>query len=441
MKSLKALENKYTLIREAATPPTTATTTAPTTSAAPVAAPTTSAAPVAAPVAAPTTSAAPVAAPVAQSSILTPEELKSLTAAGIPVEPSKINAIVKNPQQLSDIINGLVASIAETNPEALKELLDAAKTNDSNKVNNVLAKYAKLAPAAPAAPAATTGESAKLNEGIPEKLYGIADKVFGDTGVVAKAQDYVEKNPKKIATHLALGALGAMTVGSSGAVLLPVVAAAAAAAIKRSGGGLKGLGTLAANFIDQGKDKKEAITKQITSIPAWEYLKKQIINNNQYNPRQRVDNAPVGTNFPELAKYLEITLTPQEVKKITEQDVPLNLSSPSEATGTEQFQIIKERGVYRIYLTAYGDGKIWRELDAAIAAKPATTPSRRATTRTAKKTVAADPAAAAAAKAKADEEEKMLGTSYTPFASLANKVLKEFHKNSKPLPIEVANKK
>ena len=54
---------------------------------------------------------------------------------------------------------------------------------------------------------------------------------------------------------------------------------------------------------------------------------------------------------------------------------------------------------------------------------------------------AADAAAAAAAKAKAAAEEKMLSTSYTPFTSLANKVLKEFHKNSKPLPIETANKK
>ena len=57
--------------------------------------------------------------------------------------------------------------------------------------------------------------------------------------------------------------------------------------------------------------------------------------------------------------------------------------------------------------------------------------------------------AAAAAKAKAAAGSSGAGpsapaisvASYTPFTSLANKVLKEFHKNSKPLPIETANKK
>ena len=403
MKSLKALEDKYTLIREAVTPPTTATTTAP------------------------TTSAAPVAAPVAQSSILAPEELKSLTAAGIPVEPSKINAIVKDPQQLSDIINGLVASIAETSPEALKELLDAAKTNDSNKLNSVIAKYAKLTSAAPAA---TTGESAKLNEDVSEKLLAIADKVFGDTGAMAKVSDYVQKNPKKIATHLAFGALGAYTPIPYATVIFPVLVSALNAAIKRGGGGLKGALAVAGDILSpRDNAKNQPIKAQITDLVVWKKLKKLIINNNQPG-KSRQPFASLG-DVPDLVDYLKIKLDPLTVKKITVDDVPLFLSSPSKGAGTEQFQIKKVGGVYRLDLIYDGDnGAIWKSLANKAA------PIRRP-----KKTAAADPAAAAAAKAKADEEEKMLGASYTPFTSLANKVLKEFYKNSKPLPIETANKK
>ena len=404
MKSLKALENKYILIREAATPPA-----AP---AAPAAAPAAPAPAPAAPAPAPaatTATAATSAATTTQPSILTPEELKSLNVADSPFQPSKITAIAKDPQQLKtfsqnelpDIISGLVASITQTHPGALKELRDATKTNDINKLNSVLAKYAKLAPAAPGAVPATsvsaatpptTGESIKLNE-------GKFDAVL----------NFFKKNKKQ----LAIGTVGFLLGNIPGAIILPLLVKALQS------------GKLDSYIPGSGKDKP--ITIQVSDRDRWESFKKLIISNNKPGQMARVTQVYIGLITDEELETYFAVLTSQQVGQIVD-GAPLNLTCPAgyDTALEPQFQVVGERGVYVLKLTR--DGNVF---------DPPPAP--------------ADPAAdaAAAAKAKAAAGSSGAGpsapaisvASYTPFTSLANKVLKEFHKNSKPLPIETANKK
>jgi len=301
MKSLKALEDKYTLIREAVTPP-----------------------------AAP---AAPAAAPAAQPSILTPEELKSATAAGILPSASKINAIAKDPQQLNafsqnelpGIINGLLASIAKTYPEALKELGDAVKTNDINKANSVLAKYAKLASAAPVAAPATsaqaatpsaTRESIKLNEdepnnGIMNKISSVASKAL-DT-VQNKVQDLdskLDKIPqissaadtfadtaKTVAPYIALGVVGAFFGGSEFAAVTPAAWYVFKKIISS----------------DAFSNRNNAfISRNVGNNNTWAELKNEFINS---SPSKITRKIGIGA-ISDLATHFDIKLTPSEAKKI-----------------------------------------------------------------------------------------------------------------------------
>ena len=452
MKSLKALEDKYTLIREAVTPPAAPAPVAPAAAPAPAATtatPATSAAP-AATTATPATSAAPAAttatpaAPAAQPSILTPEELKNATAAGILPSASKINAIAKDPQQLNafsqnelpGIINGLLASIAKTYPEALKELGDAVKTNDINKAKSVLAKYAKLASAAPVAapvtnvqatPPPVTGESIKLNEdGIMNKISGVASKAL-DT-VQNKVEDLASKSDKipqissaadtiantaiTVAPYIALGVIGAFFDGAWSAAVAPAAWYVAKKIISS----------------DTFSNRNNAfITRNVGNNNKWAELKNEFINASPSKITRKIGLGAIS----DLATYFDIKLTSSEAKKIKD-GVALNLKSPVEDNKEPQFQITG--GKTSAYVaTITRDGNIWEGL-LKKSAMPKSAARR-------KKPAAADPAAVAAAKAKADEEEKMLSASYTPFTFLANKVLKEFHKNSKPLPIETANKK
>lgn len=380
MKSLKALEGKYTLIREAVTPP-----------------------------------AAPATQPAAQPSILTPEELKSLNAPGSPVQPSKIDAIAKDPEQLKafeqnelpGIIDGLVASIAQTHPEALKELHDAAKANDVNKVNSILAKYAKLTPTASA-----TGESAKLNS------EGLADFWKGVKEFTSKVFNFFKENPK-----FGYGILGLMIAGPLGAAALPLLVTA----IEKGSFGAADKETTV---------KNPAITKEVTNIDAWDALKKQFVDIN-INPAKtgkdikKIKFISIGVipDLPGAMAAYNITLTPQEVKRIIN-DAPLNLISDGNDPAEPQFQLTGgSAGAYK--MTIIKDGNIW------TGAQP-------------------DPG-----KGKNDEEERKKGKgkgqgpspeprNVTPqrlalnsgsFNYNASKVLKEYYRNSKPLPIETANKK
>lgn len=391
MKSLKALEQKYKLINEAGAP-------VPTTAVPRAAQP-----------------AAATAAPAAQPSILTPEELKSLNAPGSPVQPSKIDAIAKDPEQLKafeqnelpGIIDGLVASIAQTHPEALKELHDAAKANDVNKVNSILAKYAKLTPTASA-----TGESAKLNS------EGLADFWKGVKEFTSKVFNFFKENPK-----FGYGILGLMIAGPLGAAALPLLVTA----IEKGSFGAADKETTV---------KNPAITKEVTNIDAWDALKKQFVDIN-INPAKtgkdikKIKFISIGVipDLPGAMAAYNITLTPQEVKRIIN-DAPLNLISDGNDPAEPQFQLTGgSAGAYK--MTIIKDGNIW------TGAQP-------------------DPG-----KGKNDEEERKKGKgkgqgpspeprNVTPqrlalnsgsFNYNASKVLKEYYRNSKPLPIETANKK
>ena len=430
MKSLKALEQKYKLINEAGAP-------VPTTAVPRAAQP-----------------AAATAAPAAQPSILTPEELKSLNAADSPVQPNKIDAIAKDPQQLKafeqnelpDIINGLVASIAQTHPEALKELLDAAKTNDVNKVNSVLAKYAKIAPAAPApatpvtpavgtAPAPVTAqpaaaESTDLNTEAPLQLpapaLGLGGSIMqgvkqGANSVkdwLIKVFNFFKENPK-----LGYAALGFIVAGPLGAAALPLLVTA----IEKG------------SFNAADKDttvKNPAITKEVTNIDAWDALKKQFVDINinlaktgKDIKKIKIISIGVIPDLPGAMAAYNITLTPQEVKRIIN-DAPLNLISDGNDPDEPQFQLTGgSAGAYK--MTIIKDGNLW------TVAQP-------------------NPG-----KGKNDEKEGKKGKgkgqgpspeprNVTPprlalnnsgFNYNASKVLKEYYRNSKPLPIETANKK
>ena len=381
MKSLKALEQKYKLINEAGAP-------VPTTAVPRAAQP-----------------AAATAAPAAQPSILTPEELKSLNAPGSPVQPSKIDAIAKDPEQLKafeqnelpGIIDGLVASIAQTHPEALKELHDAAKANDVNKVNSILAKYAKLTPTASA-----TGESAKLNS------EGLADFWKGVKEFTSKVFNFFKENPK-----FGYGILGLMIAGPLGAAALPLLASA----IEKG------------NWGSGDKDvtnNNAAINKEVTNPDTWTKLK-EYFKSIPLIAGKKVKAASVGV-IPDLSVAYSITLSPQEVKRIAN-GTPINLLSQGNDANEPQFQLTGgNTGSYKI--SVIKDGNLW---PTAPVVGGATDISGTSPTTSTIKTNSIGQ--------KINAKGQYLKNVNSSFNYSAGKVLKEYYRNSKPLPIETANKK
>jgi hypothetical protein len=376
MKSLKALEQKYRLINEVN-------------------------APVAVTPHAATPPAAPTAQPAAQPSILSAEELKKLNDPNSPIQPSKIEAIAKDPQQLKafeqnelpGIIDGLVASIAQTNPEALKELHDAAKANDVNKVNELLLKYSQTAETAPQ-------ESVNLNT-----------EAWGDVWNSIKEFASTIFNFFKQNSKLVYGALGLMIAGPLGAAALPLLATAIEKGNWGTGGGDK----------DVTSNSNTAINKEVTDQTKWNQLK-AYFNSIQTSATagKKVKAASVGV-VRDLSAAYNIALNPQEIKRITD-GTALNLLSPGDSPEEPQFQLTGgNTGSYRI--SVIKDGNLW----AVAPAASGTTASP-----------AASGAPASEVKPK-DQPRNALGR-YTKVNSSfnynASKVLKEFYKNSKPLPIE-----
>jgi hypothetical protein len=378
MKSLKALEQKYRLINEVN---------------APVAVTPHAATPPAAP------AAQPAPQPAAQPSILSAEELKKLNDPNSPLQPSKIEAIAKDPQQLKafeqnelpGIIDGLVASIAQTNPEALKELHDAAKANDVNKVNELLLKYSQTAETAPQ-------ESVDLNTEAWEDVWnGI--KEFAST-----IFNFFKQNSK-----LVYGALGLMIAGPLGAAALPLLATAIEKGNWGNGGGSERDST----------NNVPAINKEVTDPAKWNQLKNRF-STVTASTGKKVKAISVGV-VQNLAAEYGVALTSQETKKIAA-GAPLNLLSPGESPDEPQFQLTGgNTGTYRLTIIKDGD------LGGATI-----TPTLSGADKTAKK--------AATFKAPPLDDPKST-TLTSSFNYNADKVLKEFHKNSKHLPIEVANKK
>lgn len=317
MKSLKALEQKYKLINEANVP---------------VAATPRAATPPAAP------ATQPVPQPVVQPSILSAEELKKLNDPNSPIQPSKIEAIAKDPQQLKafeqnelpGIIDGLVASIAQTNPEALKELHDAAKANDVNKVNALLLKYSQATGAVPQ-------ESVDLNtEGWGDVWNGIKE-------FASSILNFFKQNSK-----LVYGALGLMIAGPLGAAALPLLATA----IEKGNWGSGGGGTS---------------TPSISAVIA------------PATPKANIPAAPAAPAAPATPETPAAKFTPAQKARAKEEYRALQRKGPNKRTTVEDRKMESLKGI--------------------------------------------------------------INSSYTPFGSQYSKVLKEFYRDSKPLPIEIANKK
>ena len=452
MKSLKALEDKYTLIREAVTPP-------------------------AAP-AAPTAPAAP-AAPATPAAPIDPKVLAALNAPDSPIQPKKIEELSKDPaklqayaqNELPKIIDGIVAEITKTNPDAIPEILAAAKRNDLKTVQELLAKYSKKATAAPApaaaAPAAAPvmstasyipNSSNTVTEGIVDDVVSGVKK-FGDT--LSGIFDWFGKH-----SFLAYGALGWVLAGPIGILALPLLVKA-----------LESRGGKGDTSAEARKQKQPIRLKMAIPPEVYNELKELLTNKDlaAYNK----------TKYIGLNSAADFKLDAAERKFLDEGGTIVVTSDPIDPDGTPSvYSLTAFESIIKIkVITAGSDypkpipattdvpaasaapvaAKVTATAAAAAAAQAAATAAeaKAATTKAAADAAPADPAAAAAATAaeaeavaarakaaeaaraaKAADEEKMLGfSSYTPFTSLANKVLKEFYKNSKPLPIEIANKK
>ena len=470
MKSLKALEDKYTLIREAVTPP-----------------------------AAPAAPAAPTApaAPAAPAAPIDPKVLAALNAPDSPLQPKKIEELSKDPaklqayaqNELPKIIDGIVAEITKTNPDAIPEILAAAKRNDLKTVQELLAKYSKKATAAPApaaaAPAAAPvmstasyipNSSNTVTEGIVDDVVSGVKK-FGDT--LSGIFDWFGKH-----SFLAYGALGAVLAGPIGILALPLLVKA-----------LESRGGKGDTSAEARKQKQPIRLKMAIPPEVYNELKELLTNKDlaAYNK----------TKYIGLNSAADFKLDAAERKFLDEGGTIVVTSDPIDPDGTPSvYSLTAFESIIKIkVITAGSDypkpipattyvpaasattyvpaasattdvpaasaapvaAKVTATAAAAAAAQAAATAAeaKAATTKAAADAAPADPAAAAAATAaeaeavaarakaaeaakaaKAADEEKMLGfSSYTPFTSLANKVLKEFYKNSKPLPIEIANKK
>ena len=402
MKSLKALEGKYTLIREAAIPP--AVPAAPATPAAPA------------------VPAAP-AAPAVPAAPLDPKVLAALNAPDSPLQPKKIEEISKDPvklqafaqNELPKIIDGIVAEITKTNPDAIPEILAAAKRNDLKTVQELLAKYSKEAastPAAAPAPAPAAAPVMSTASYIPNSSNTVTEG-FGDT---------VKQWAKDIASWFGFSGLGFAGLG----FLLagPVAALALPLLVKALQGG-SGSGN------DSRNSKLRVIRVQIKKLPdSVKNALTELLTNLDPQQYNKAKNSGVLLGSLDVFDSKEIT------DKIKKQIANNMILSVSDDIGKGLYEIISTEAHFIVkVITAGSDlpqpiAKPLRKVNPA-AGKDVTDPS-------AADKAATDKAAAAVDRARA---KGLTTASYVPFTSLANKVLKEFHKNSEPLPIETANKK
>ena len=378
MKSLKALENKYILIREAATPP---------------------AAPAAPAAAAPATPAVP-AAPV------DPKVLAALNAPDSPLQPKKIEELSKDPvklkayaqNELPKIIDGIVAEIAKTNPTAIPEILAAAKRNDLKTVQELLAKYSKEAASTPAAaPAPAAAPVMSTASYIPNTSNTVTEASWaGFVAGLDKVINWFGKN--KFIMYSGLGlALG----GPLGALALPLLVSA----LEKVGGGGKG---------DGSTNQPETIKKQMDIPPDALTALNGILRGQ--NPSRHNSLMATGVTIPSFPGGV---LTNNE-KYLLDNGAVVVATAPDGSV----YNIKKDGVNYRITVVAAG-ANIEKPSDSADSA--------------ADKKAADDKAAAITPRTRL--KLKGVPDSYTPFVSLSNKVLKEFYENSKSLPIETANKK
>ena len=401
MKSLKALEGKYILIREAATPP-----------------------------AVPTVPAAP-AAPAVPAAPIDPKVLAALNAPDSPLQPKKIEEISKDPvklqafaqNELPKIIDGIVAAITKTNPDAIPEILAAAKRNDLKTVQELLAKYSKEAAAAPAAAPAPAPAA-------PAPVMSTASYIpnSGSTvteGVLDSIKDTALNAVKSFwdwfgFSGVALTALGLVLAGPIAAFALPLLVRSLQASAG-SGNDSKNsnLRIIRINIDKLPANVSERLTNSLTNLSPGNYTKQQ----------------NTGISLADLDEFDKKIVT----NKIKNQVANSWLLSIVTVDGGI-YEIKREGGHYILKVVTPGS-TLPKPLKKGVAADD---PADDATPDAAKKAAAKKAAAATDKATAAVNRARAKGTltaSYVPFPSLANKVLKEFYKNSKPLPIEVANKK
>jgi hypothetical protein len=352
---------------------------------------------------------------------LQPKKIEELSK-----DPAKLQAYAQN--ELPKIIDGIVAEITKTNPDAIPEILAAAKRNDLKTVQELLAKYSKEAAAAPAAAApAAAAPAAAAPAAAP--VMSTASYIPNSSNTVTEGfGDTVKQWGKDLMSWfgfsgLGFAGLGFLLAGPVAAFALPLLVKA-----------LQG-GTGSGN--DSKNSNSRIIRTNIDKLPVNVFTKLVNLLSNQ-PPGNYTKLQNTGISLADLNEFDEKIVT-KKIKTQVANDWLLSIVTDDGGI----YEIKREGGHYILKVVTPGSTLPKPQKKGEAADDPAAAAGKKA---------AADPAAVAAAKAKAAtdkanaavkraKDDGTLGASYTPYTSLANKVLKEFYKNSKPLPIEIANKK
>ena len=206
--------------------------------------------------------------------------------------------------------------------------------------------------------------------------------------------------------------LGYALGGPLGALALPLLVKT----LEKVGGGGKG---------DGSTNQLETIKKQMNIPPSALNLLKSILDGQQ--PSRH--NSLMATGVT-ISSFPPGVFTDNE-KYLLDNGAVVVANAPDGSV----YNIKKDGVNYRIIVVTAGTN-----LPSPISAGSPAAADTVVTNKdaAAKAAAATDKATAAVNRARA---KGTLTASYVPFPSLANKVLKEFYKNSKPLPIETANKK
>ena len=248
-------------------------------------------------------------------------------------------------------------------------------------------------------------------ETAPQESANLNTEAWGDVWNGIKEFASTIFNFFKQNSKLVYGALGLMIAGPLGAAALPLLATAIEKGNWGSGDGRERDST----------NNLPAINKEVTDQTKWNQLK-AYFNSIQTNATagKKVKAASVGV-VRDLSAAYNITLNPQEIKRITD-GTTLNLLSPGDSPEEPQFQLTGgNTGSYKI--SVIKDGNLW-------AAAP--TPSGTTTS----PVTSGAPVPEVKPKGQPRNALGRYTKANSSFNYNASKVLKEFYKNSKPLPIE-----